>query len=269
MRRVLRLAAVAALAAAGLAIGPVGAVGPAQASPTHVGIVIAGDKTACVAWHSGMTGDDVLHAVAKVTYRYDGLIVQIDGKPTSGTADNTHYWAYWHNTKGYWVYSGEGAGTYLAPAGSVEGWAYSNGTLTKPPLVSYASICHDTTPPAPTTKPASTRRASTSSASAPAQIGHASSTSNAPPPLSSHAGVSATRTTESPSRHKSATPTSTTTAGLPSTVDSASPSPSTTAPPKKHHSASAAPAAGTAAGIVAAAAIGGVAFWRMRRQDGN
>ncbi len=89
MRRMLRLAAVAGLAAAGLAIGPAGA---AHASPTHVGIVIAGDKTACVAWHSGMTGDDVLHAVAKVTYRYDGLIVQIDGKPSSGTADNTHYW---------------------------------------------------------------------------------------------------------------------------------------------------------------------------------
>jgi hypothetical protein len=268
MRRVLRLAAVVGLAAAGLAIGPAGA---AQASTSYVAIVIAGDKTACVPWHSGITGDDVLNAVAKVTYRYDGLIVQIDGKPTSGTADNTHYWAYWHNTKGYWVYSSEGAGTYLTPAGSVEGWAYSNGTLTKPPLVSYASICHDTTSPAPTTKPASTRPASTSSASAPVRIGHASSTSAAPPPLSSHAGVLATRTTESPSRHKSATPTSATTTGLPSTVDSASPSPSasTTAPPKKHHSASAAPAAGTAAGIVAAAAIGGVAFWRMRRQDGN
>jgi hypothetical protein len=271
MRRVLRLAAVAALAAAGLAIGPVGAVGPAQASPTHVGVVIAGDKTACVPWHSGMTGDDVLHAVAKVTYRYDGLIVQIDGKPVSGTADNTHYWAYWHNTKGYWVYSGEGAGTYLAPAGSVEGWAYSNGTLTKPPLVSYTSICHDTTSPVPTTKPASTRPASTSSASAPAQIGHASSSSDAPPPFSSHAGVSATPRTKPPSRHGSATATQATTAGQSSTVDSAtpSPSPSPSAPPKKHHSASAAPAAGTAAGLVAAAAIGGVAFWRIRRQDGN
>ncbi len=268
MRRMLRLAAVAGLAAAGLAIGPAGA---AHASPTHVGIVIAGDKTACVAWHSGMTGDDVLHAVAKVTYRYDGLIVQIDGKPSSGTADNTHYWAYWHNTKGYWVYSSKGAGTYLAPAGSVEGWAYSNGTLTKPPLVRYASICHDTTSPAPTTRPASTRPASTSSASAPAQVGQASSTSEALPPLSSHAGVSAKPTTKPPSRHRSATATATTTAGLSSTVDSArpSPSPSPTASPKKQHSASAAPAAGTAAGLVAAAAIGGVAFWRMRRQDGN
>ncbi|HEX9231178.1 MAG TPA: hypothetical protein VF869_04665 [Jatrophihabitantaceae bacterium] len=268
MRRVLRLAAAAGLAAAAMAIGLVGAVGPAQASPTHVGIVIAGDKTACVAWHSGMTGDDVLNAVADVTKRYDGLIVQIDGKPTSGTADNTHYWAYWHNTKGYWVYSSEGAGTYLAPAGSVEGWAYSNGTLTKPPLVSYASICHDATSPAPTTKPASTRPASTS---APAQVGQASSTSEAPAPLSSHAGVSAAPTTKPPSRHKSATATAATTTGLPSTVDSSSarPTPTPTASPKKEHSASAAPAAGTAAGLVAAAAIGGVAFWRMRRQDGN
>lgn len=264
MRRVLRLAAVAGLAAAGLAIGPVGA---AHASTSYVAIVIAGDKTACVPWHSGITGDDVLHAVASVSYRYDGLINQIDGVPADKRADDTHFWAYWHNLGKGWVFSDEGAGTYLVPAGSVEGWAY--GDQAKPPLISYGSICDSriTSPPAsktPTTKPAS-------SSSAPAQAGHASSTSNAPPPLSSHAGVSAKPTAKLPSRHKSATPTPTTTAGLSSTVDSARPmpSPSTTAPPKKHHSASAAPAAGTAAGIVAAAAIGGVAFWRMRRQDGN
>jgi hypothetical protein len=262
MRRVLRLAAVAALAAAGPAIGPVGA---AHASTSYVAIVIAGDKTACVPWHSGITGDDVLNAVANVHYRRDGLIDAIDYRPDPPYADNTHFWAYWHNTGGGWVFSDLGASSYSPKAGAVEGWAY--GDQAKPPLVSYGSICYSriTTPPAsrtPTTKPAT-------SSSAPAQAGHTSSTSAAPPPLSSHAGVSASRTTESPSRHKSATPTSTTTtAGLPSTV-SPSPSPSPTAPPKKHHSASAAPAAGTAACIVAAAAIGGVAFWRMRRQDGN
>jgi len=76
MRRVLRLAAVAALAAAGLAIGPAGA---AHASTSYVAIVIAGDKTACVPWHSGITGDEVLNAVADVHYRFDHIIDAIDG----------------------------------------------------------------------------------------------------------------------------------------------------------------------------------------------
>ncbi len=264
MRRVLRLAAVAALAAAGLAIGPAGA---AHASTSYVAIVIAGDKTACVPWHSGITGDEVLNAVAHVDYRRDGLIDAIDYRPDPPYADDSHFWAYWHNTGNGWVFSDFGASSYEPKAGSVEGWAY--GDQAKPPLISYRSICYSriASPPAsktPTTKPAS-------SSSAPAQAGRASSTAEAPPPLSSRAGVSAQPTKQPPSRHKSATPTSTTTAGLSSTVDSASPtpSPSTTAPPKRHHSASAAPAAGTAAGLVAAAAIGGVAFWRMRRQDGN
>jgi hypothetical protein len=262
MRRALRLAAVAGLAAAGLAIGPAGA---AHASTSYVAIVIAGDKTACVPWHSGITGDDVLHGVASVSYRYDGLINQIDGVPADKRADDTHFWAYWHNLGKGWVFSDEGAGTYLVPAGSVEGWAY--GDQAKPPATSYGSICHDSTP-APTH---TTRQPSSSSA--PAQGGHTSSTSEAPPLLSSHAGVSATPTTKPPSRHRSATATATTTTGQSSTVASAViPRPEPTSSPvaaKRHHSSSAVPAAGTAAGIVAAAAIGGVAFWRMRRQDGN
>ena len=264
MRRALRLVAAAGLATAGLAIGPVGAV---HASPTHVAIVIAGDKTACVAWHSGITGDEVLNAVAHVDYRRDGLINQIDGVPADKRADDTHFWAYWHNLGKGWVFSGEGAGTYLVHAGSVEGWAFGN--KAKPPLVSYGSICHDNTPaPTPTTKQASTHPASSSST--PARASRASSASNAPPPLSSHAGVSAT--SASPSRHPSKTPTPMTTASRPSTVDSVAASPAPMTSPvaaKRHHSSSALPAAGTAAGIVGAAAIGGLAFWRMRRQDGN
>jgi hypothetical protein len=263
---VLRIAAAAGLATAGLAIGPVGA---AHASPTRVAIAIAGDKTACVAWHSGITGDDVLHAVATVSYRYDGLINQIDGVPADKRADDTHFWAYWHSSRTGWVFSGEGAGTYLVHAGTVEGWAYGN--KAKPPSATYGSICHDNTPaPTPTTKQASSHPPSSSSAAGPAS--HASTRSNAPPPLSSHAGVSASPSA-APSRHRSATASATTTsAGRPSTVDSAATSPAPTTSPaaaKRHHSSSAIPAAGTAAGIVAAAVIGGVAFWRMRRQDGN
>jgi hypothetical protein len=294
MRRVLRLAAVAGLAAAGLAIGPVGA---AHASTSYVAIVIAGDKTACVPWHSGITGDDVLRAVASVSYRYDGLINQIDGVPADKRADDTHFWAYWHNLGKGWVFSDEGAGTYLVPAGSVEGWAY--GDQAKPPLISYGSICHITTtsPPAsksPTTRPPSTTRA-------PAPAGHTASSPDSSVPYSgATAPVQASPTSTCPTRlpRPSTSSTETTPRASLSSTDSPSPScstrppratgtpsktksalppsivdsPSLTSSPvaaERHHSTSAAPAAGTAAGIVAAAAIGGVAFWRMRRQDGN
>lgn len=255
--RVLRLAAAAGLVVTGPLIGPVAA---AHAGPSHVAIIIAGDKTACVAWHSGITGDDVLNAVARVTYRNDGLIITIDGKPASGQADDTHFWAYWHNDGRGWAFSGEGAGTFSPDPGTVEGWAFGN--KAQPPTVSYASICHDSTP-APTPKPPSTHPPST--ASAPVH-GGSSSTPPPPPAASTHASTKSV-----PPSRRPRTPHPSTVATRPSTVDSTV-SPTPTASPvsaARHHGSSALPAAGTAAGLVAAAAIGGVAFWRMRRQDGS
>jgi hypothetical protein len=165
------------------------------------------------------------------------------------------------------VFSDLGAGSYQPKAGTVEGWAYGN--QAKPPLASYASVCHDTTSPAPTTKPASTHAAGSSSP-APAPV--------APPPgtpgpvASSHAAVSASPSARPLGRHRpSRSPAKTSAmAAQPSTVDSATPSTTPpTEPPKGHHASPVLPAASTAAGILAAAAIGGVAFWRMRRQDGS
>ena len=144
----------------------------AAARPTHVAIVIAGHGVACVAWHSGITGDEVLNTVATVKYRpSDGLITQIDGQPKNNRADTTHYWSYWHNTGSGWTYSTSGAGSYLPKAGSVEGWHFINGssTATPPPVRTYASICHETTSvPPPATTPA---RASTSTS---AHLAHSS-----------------------------------------------------------------------------------------------
>jgi hypothetical protein len=151
MRRSAALAVVAGL------LGLLPAAPAAAANPTHVAIVIVGHGVACVRWHSGITGDEVLNDVATVKYRpTDGLITQIDGTPGNNRADETHYWSYWHNTGAGWRYSTTGAGSYLPKAGTVEGWHFINGssTATPPPVRSYASICHDTVVPAPVVPPA-------------------------------------------------------------------------------------------------------------------
>ncbi|HET6878031.1 MAG TPA: LPXTG cell wall anchor domain-containing protein [Jatrophihabitans sp.] len=136
----------AAVLACALAAGP--AAGAAAASPTrsapaataaarrppdHVGIVIAGIGSFCVEWHPGITGDDVLNAVARVDYRSDGVIVQIDGRPASATADDTHFWSYWHDTGTRWEYSQVGEGGYTPAAGEVEGWSFDDGAAKPPP----------------------------------------------------------------------------------------------------------------------------------------
>lgn len=275
VRRALRVVAAAGLGAAGLAIGPVPA---AHAGPSHVAIVIAGDKTACVSWTSGITGDDVLNDVASVHYRRDGLIDQIDGSPTDLRSDDTHFWAYWHNTGSGWVFSSLGAGSYNPKAGTVEGWAYGDKAV--PPTISYASICQDAAPPPAPPPSSSTPRPSGTTAHAPAP---------APPASTSHAaGQSPPPATRPPAAGTSTRPTSlpqSTTVVTPtlSTVDPAVPrhalpapstSSSSTSSSKKpksakdKHNSSAAPAIGTAAGLGAAGAIGGVAFWR-RRQGGH
>lgn len=280
IRRVMRMLAATGIASAGLAMVP---TSPAQAGPTHVAIVIAGDKTACVSWHSGITGDDVLNAVASVAYRpSDHLIVQIDGVPSSATADNTHFWAYWHNAGKGWVYSEEGASYFNPEPGTVEGWAY--GDQAKPPLIPYSSICQDTSTPSPTPTPkppaSSTPRTQSASvppgtvttaqgpAAPPSGASSAPSPSRSRPP-SSHAA--AHRSTGAPAR--SSQPAHHTqqyggAAGKPSTVDSTAMTAASRSTPAKKDSSSA-PAIGTAIGLTAAAALGGLAFWRVRRQGGD
>lgn len=116
-------AAVVLLAASGSAL-PAGAA----TKPTYVAIVVSGHVTACVPWHAGLTGDEVLNAVADVHYRpTDGIIVQIDGQPSPASADNDHYWSYWHSSGGGWSYSNVGASGYSPAAGTVEGWRFVNG----------------------------------------------------------------------------------------------------------------------------------------------
>lgn len=151
-----RLGGFAAAALAG-ALASISAAGPAAATSAstaavagtagnHVGIVISGVGAFCVQWHPGITGDDVLNAVARVNYRSDGVIVQINGTPASGTADDTHFWSYWHDSAGRWEYSRVGEGGYTPAAGEVEGWSFDDGAANPPPPARrphglYAAVC--------------------------------------------------------------------------------------------------------------------------------
>ena len=139
-------AALAAVLLGLLAVVGLPAVPADAAAAKYVGIVIAGKGSSCVRWHSGITGDAVLNAVASVAYRNDGLIVAIDGSPSPAKADATHYWSYWHDTGGSWTYSSSGASGYQPKAGSVEGWSFDNGgKKAAPPGAAagglYASLC--------------------------------------------------------------------------------------------------------------------------------
>ena len=140
------LAVVLAAGAGSAALTLTAAPAAATTKPGYVAIVISGHGTRCVKWKSGIAGDAVLNDVAQVAYRSDGIILQIDGDPTSAKADDTHYWSYWHDTGKKWTYSNFGASSYQPAAGSVEGWAYDNGKSSAPPPTQqpsglYAKLC--------------------------------------------------------------------------------------------------------------------------------
>jgi hypothetical protein len=161
VRRTFTVGSTAGAATATYAAAQFGTAAPVK--PSHVAILIAGKGARCVAWHKGLTGDQALNEVATVTYRSDGIILQIDGSPKSDTADDTHYWSYWHDVSGSWRYSSEGASSYQPAAGTVDGWAYDNGHSSAPPPKAgpqglYESICGSkdrasAPPPSPTPAP--------------------------------------------------------------------------------------------------------------------
>lgn len=160
----MRLTRVLAVALGGgilLLPGAAGAVPGAK--PGYVGIVI-GSRYGCVRWHAGITGDDVLNTATHgdVTYRSDGIVLTIDGKPDPPHADDTHYWSYWHDTGGAWHYSDVGASGYQPKPGTVEGWNFDDGHADAPkpaagPAGLYASICGAKDTPTPTSTATPTR----------------------------------------------------------------------------------------------------------------
>lgn len=165
------VAAAAALAGAAAMLG----VAPASAAPApgYVAIVIAGHGYGCVRWHSGLTGDEVLNDVARVAYRQDGVIWQIDGYPNPPYTDDTHYWSYWHDTGGAWHYSDLGASNYSPAAGTVEGWSWDDGNANaSPPPQSpsglYATLCGGRDVQSPTPRPSTSKPATQHNATHPA-----------------------------------------------------------------------------------------------------
>ena len=165
----------------------------ASAAPTHVAIVVSEsggvDIEKCLP--AGGSGDTILNDTTSVDYRArDGIITRIDNYPASTVAtDNTHFWAYFHNTGSGWSYSNLGAGSYTPAAGTVEGWRYddgqSSGNAPRPPSVSYASICagYDVTvapaPPAPVTVPKTTTAAAVPTHAATSAAGSSATHSSA------------------------------------------------------------------------------------------
>ena len=65
-------------------------------------------------------GFDLLHR--------DGFVCRLDGKPLPAQTDcaSAGYWSYWHAERdGAWDFSGDGAGAWAPPPGSLEGWAWN------------------------------------------------------------------------------------------------------------------------------------------------
>lgn len=272
--RLLGAAVLGSVAVVGVPVAGTVAGTAAASTPREVGIVIAGMGQRCVPWHSGITGDEILNDVARVSYRSDGVITQIDGQPASNTADDTHYWSYWLDTGSGWRYSTTGpAGTYPS-AGTLQGWRYVDGQAkaSPPPATQFATVCPDA---AQTSAPPSSHSPAPTSAAHSSAV-HRAQRATATPTHS--AVVTKPPHSRSPARHHSAPPTSTTpstTASAPSTASSAvafgtsgpSPLPTLTARPRASSSSSATPA--IVAAVVVAALLGPAGLIAVRRRSGR
>jgi len=271
--RALGLVAAAALGAAATA-GLQAA--PASAAPTHVAVVVAGDRAVCVDWHSGMTGADVLVAAVHVTWGnrapYTGMVLQIDGRPSAPDPQQA-YWAYFRNG----VYSSAGPASTKPAAGSVEGWSYvpANGSTPPPPSGSYASICRGQDPtPAPSRPRGSTHQPPASSTH------RAPATSSSPrtrQPAGTTAGTArspasttrAARTSTVAAPKQTATPSNTPTSlRTGDTASSTAAVPAQAAQRPQQTSRSAFPPWGTALAVGAIAVLGGAGYWFSRRRAG-
>jgi MYXO-CTERM domain-containing protein len=117
-------------------------VGCAQGSPASGKAALDG---------AGFSHDDVVGQ--------PGLICRIDARPNPcNGAPTSAYWSYWHaQPGGAWSYSTLGAGGYVPPRGSVEGWAFGAGArpgiapprLPAPPPAPKPTTHPPTHPPAP------------------------------------------------------------------------------------------------------------------------
>lgn len=260
------------------ALGALGAPAAAQArppSPTHVAVVVNGVGTACVPWHSGMTGAEVLTARFDVQWgqptpsgNFAGMVVQINGVPTNPNP-HTAYWAYFHNSGSGWQYSGSGALSAHPKPGTVDGWRLDSATTSahpEPAAASYASICagQDPTPAPPAHTTTSPPRTHAPGATTSHAVAAAPPTSAPPMPTSTGTRRAGHSPTAGPSTRGAA-------ATTPSrTVASYAPGPRTLTASSSpaalsRHRAGGFPPWGTALAIAVVLALGGAALWRARR----
>ena len=266
---------VAALALTGAAtIGTAGQ--PARAAtPTHVAIVVdfggGNVQAACVP--SGGNGSAVLGADFQVQYNKVGLVAIINGVGSMSPPTNL-YWSYWHSAGSSWSYATTGPATFYPPAGTVEGWAYNDGSVGPAASPSYAAICTGQDPTSAPTNPPSTHHTTPAPSVAPSQP--AQPTTPAPQRTRNGRGTSASSgpgaTSSSAKQHGPAkvSPSSArTTVSNTTAPNSSQPAVQLVgaAPRAKHTSA--APALGTGLALVAALSIGGAAYWRLRAQRQN
>jgi len=272
----LRGSVIAAVLAAAAVLLPCLPATAQQPAPTHVAVVVDGVGTACVPWHSGMTGADVLTARFTVQWgqqtpagNYAGMVVQINGDPAAPNP-HTAYWAYFHDTGSGWQYSGTGALSSHPQPGTVEGWRLDSATTSahpEPAAASYASICAGQDPtPAPTHATPShapthaAKRATTSTAPLAPHVNAAGRLATAARAHAAHrspaASSSARSTTPATPRSTVASYAASPLAVMPSSARAAALTP---------HDGGGFPPWGTALAIVVVLGLGGGALWRTRR----
>jgi hypothetical protein len=137
-------------------------------APNQVALVIRyGDGTVwtkCVEFSEPqITGLDVLsRAGLPVVYSSSGggaLICKIGSQGCDNPGNclcacrgaECIYWSYWHLINGSWQYANIGAVQYVVKPGTVEGWVWGEGSITKapqPPATSFDEICHPALPAA-------------------------------------------------------------------------------------------------------------------------
>ena len=74
------------------------------------------------------SGLDAIAAAGFDLLHRDGFVCRLDGKPLPAQTDcaSAGYWSCWHAERdGAWDFSGDGAGAWAPPPGSLEGWAWN------------------------------------------------------------------------------------------------------------------------------------------------
>lgn len=281
------------LAVAAALLGAAATAGAASASlattPRHVALVVrlsnSSTVTKCVG--IGGTGLDVLVRGFPSTQigqsgAYAGFVLSINGVGQN-PPDTTHYWSYWHRTSSGWHYSSDGAGGYTPKAGSVDGWSYVDGQqhARQPKAASYAKICAGRDPASKPTKSASSTPASpmpsrthtaappvapsTVPATTPTRTTHPTR-SHAPHARRTRAPKTAATSSFAPQPHARSGK-SRAVAGQSASKQVAAqhvPAPPSTSPVAQSTHSSGFPAAGTVIAVVVLAALGGLAWLRLR-----